>query len=236
MQPYIIIIPCYNEEKRLEVNKFLAFSSLHPGVHFIFVNDGSTDNTLEILNQIKVLLSSAEVINLPKNKGKGESVRQGFIKAIQKSSNYIGYLDADLSTSLEEFHHLHDKALQYNLDMVLGSRIKKIDTVIQRSFFRHITGRIIATLIDKKYKLGVYDTQCGAKIFRSILVKKIMNNPFRTKWFFDVEILYRVKHLQLDCKSAEIPLRNWINKKNSKLSVLSFPAVLKDLVTLFNKY
>jgi dolichyl-phosphate beta-glucosyltransferase len=235
MPSIAIIIPCYNEAKRINVSEFISFSIQYPDAQFYFVNDGSTDSTQNTLIQIQQSCS-AKIISLQKNSGKAEAIRQGFITALENQHDIIGYLDADLSTSLDEYFNLQEVLVGKRLDFVLGSRIKKIDTVIERSFFRHVVGRIIATFIDWKFKLGIYDTQCGAKVFRSAVIEKVVEEPFHTKWFFDVELLLRIRKNYSGYIAAEIPLSKWQNVLNSKLSVLSFPAVLKDLFVLLNKY
>lgn len=231
-----IIVPCYNEAKRLNADSFINFANSHPGTRFIFINDGSTDATGTILEYILSKTDSAIAINTGANKGKGEAVRQGMWKALELNSDYIGYIDADLSTSLEEFYSLMVLAEQKNADLVFGSRIKKMDTRITRSASRHYIGRVIATIIDKRFKLGVYDTQCGAKVFRSgVLIKEIIK-PFQTKWFFDVELLLRLKNHVAGLKAYEIPLSVWTNVKNSKISYAAFPEVIKELWVLSKNY
>lgn len=235
MPSIAIIIPCYNEAKRIQTSEFTRFSNEHEDIEFYFVNDGSTDETENLLLKIKES-SQSKIISSIKNWGKGNAIRKGLVTAIEDGFDLVGYLDADLSASLEEFLRLKDLLIDNRLDLVLGSRIKKIDTVIERSFFRHIVGRIIATIIDQKFKLGVYDTQCGAKIFRSSVLREIIDEPFSTKWFFDVELLLRIRKQHPHFNAAEIPLHRWHNVLNSKLSMLSFPSVLKDLFVLVNKY
>lgn len=214
---------------------FISFSNAHPDAQFYFVNDGSSDNTKELLLRIQQS-SNSFVICLEKNQGKAEAIRQGFIKAVENNHEFIGYTDADLSTPLIQFYKLKEVLINQNLDYVLGSRIKKIDTDIQRSFFRHIIGRVIASIIDLRFRLGVYDTQCGAKIFRATVLRKIIDKDFFTRWFFDVEILLRIRQGHSECNTAEVPLSKWHNVAGSKLNLLSFPSVLKDLWLLFNKY
>lgn len=230
-----IIVPCYNEARRMKASEFISFASHHSDIQFYFIDDGSTDNTAEVISEIQHS-SCVKIVTLEKNLGKAEAIRRGMIAALENQHNTIGYLDADLSTSLDEFLVLKNVLIERKFDFVLGSRIKKIDTIIERSFFRHITGRIIATFIDWRFRLGVYDTQCGAKIFRSDVVEKIVQERFYTKWFFDVELLLRIRNDKSNYRAAEIPLSSWRNVMNSKLSVLSFPAVVKDLFVLLNKY
>src|SRR5437868_14154596 len=106
MPSFAIIIPCYNEAKRLHKNAFVQFISIHPDVHIYFVNDGSTDGTGNILKELQEQSLSISIINLQQNKGKGEAIRAGMLQ-LYHEYEYIGYLDADLSTSLEEFYNLY---------------------------------------------------------------------------------------------------------------------------------
>lgn len=235
MSPIAVIVPCYNEANRMRISEFISFANKHPEVQFYFANDGSTDNTENLLLQMQQA-SPAKIISSKKNYGKAEAIRKGLIAAIDDGYEIVGYLDADLSTELEEFLRLKKIIDEKRIDMVLGSRIKKIDTIIERSFFRHIVGRVIATIIDQRFKLGVYDTQCGAKIFRSAIIKNMLQINFYTKWFFDVELLLRIKEQNKYFTAEEVPLSKWQNVQNSKLSILSFPSVLKDLFMLFHKY
>lgn len=235
MSSFAIIVPCYNEEKRLPTNAFEDFLNKYPEVHFYFVNDGSTDNTLEILQGLEKKSSAVSILNLAGNKGKGEAIRQGMLQLIAQH-NYIGYLDADLSTTLEEFYGLYQTILSKNVAIVFASRIKKADTVIERSYMRHLIGRTIATIIDKKFRLGCYDTQCGAKIFSTEVLINSIQEPFHTKWFFDVELFLRIKNQFGQLNALEIPLSVWRNVKDSKLNVLSFPIVSKELYLLLTKY
>ena len=236
MPSIAIIIPCYNEAARLQPVMFQNFISLHPDVQYFFVDDGSTDNTAQVLQQIKNIAPSSVIIPLRTNVGKGAAVQTGMLQAMQSNFLLIGYLDADLSTSLESFYEIGQTALHNQLDMALASRIKKIDTVIERSFLRHIIGRIIATIIDKHLQLGVYDTQCGAKVFTPAVLQNVLEKPFYTSWFFDVELICRIKKQHPQCRAQEIPLAVWRNVKDSKIGLLSFPKIIKELLVLLSKY
>lgn len=236
MQKIGIIIPCYNEALRLESETFIRFSRTHTDTVLIFVNDGSTDETGILLEKIKNQTSRIEIVSLQRNSGKGEAIRQGFLYALKGSFSYAGYLDADLSTTLEDYYSLARLAAQNMFDMVLGSRIKKIDTQIERSLFRHLIGRILATAIDLKFKLGIYDTQCGAKVFRTTIIEGVIQAPFYTRWFFDIEILLRLKKADKKFKATEVALPCWQNKKNSKINVFLFPLIIKEITVLLRRY
>ena len=235
MPSFAIIVPCYNEAKRLQQKAFVEFSKMHEDVHIYFVNDGSIDETQNILTGLQKQSVYFFTITLQQNKGKGEAIREGMLQ-LHNNYNYIGYLDADLSTSLDEFYSLYQKMLSKNVSVAFGSRIKKADTVIERSYVRHILGRTIATIIDKKFKLGCYDTQCGAKIFSSQILNDVIKRPFYTRWFFDVELFIRLKKNNSRLNALEIPLSVWRNVKGSKLNALSFATVIKELYILLTKY
>lgn len=232
MSSFAIIIPCYNEARRIDVAQFINFANLHGNVRLIFVNDGSTDDTLMHLEKIKKKATNISVISYSDNKGKAAAIHEGLRYALSLPVEFAGYLDADLSTSLEEIKSLFEFAQTRNVDIVLGSRIKKIDTKIERNPVRHLIGRIIATIIDQKFQLGIYDTQCGAKVFKAALIKNIIQEKFRTKWFADVELLVRIRKTANTFHAVEVPLQSWIDKKQSKLTILSGPQVIKDLAYL----
>lgn len=238
MSHFAIIIPCYNEAARLNKNQYLCFIEKHPEIRLLFVNDGSRDETMYVLEEIQSKApDQILIINLERNIGKGEAVRLGIKTALaQHPFDYIGYLDADLSTSLNEFYKIYQYGCQYKADLILGSRIKKVDTKIERSFLRHIIGRVIATIIDQRFNLGVYDTQCGAKIIKTSIIQTPTSGKFYTKWFFDVELLIRIKREFKSIQAVEMPLSTWKSVKGSNLNFFSFPKVLKELFILFIKY
>lgn len=238
MSKIAVVIPCYNEALRLKKEEFIRFAHNLSDVTLFFVNDGSTDNTQDELESIRNAAPAAiRILSLPVNKGKAHAVSQGIKSALAYSEySHIGYLDADLSTSTSEMYRLYQLALTNSYDYVLGSRIKLLNTVIERSFFRHLAGRVIATLIDSRYKLGVYDTQCGAKCFTNELAHAFAEKPFYTKWFFDVEILLRLRRLQPSGRGVEIPLTGWKDPGNSRISILNFAGVIRDIYFLFTRY
>jgi len=238
MQKIAIIVPCYNERKRLNAEAFKAFVQQHEDVFIIFVDDGSKDETAEVLHSIRTFHPDrVQVMSIEKNKGKANAVLAGMRMAVsEKSFAYIGYLDADLSTSPLEFYRLFEKMTTKDLDYILGSRIKLLQSSIRRSFLRHLSGRFIATIIDWKYSLGIYDTQCGAKIFKAPMVESLTATEFKTKWFFDVELFLRMRERFPRANGMEVPLSSWTDPGNSKLNWVHFPLVISELFTLMNNY
>ncbi len=226
-----LIIPCYNESSRLNIAEFLQSPS---NISFIFVNDGSTDNTVDII-KINFLNKDSHrfhLLDLKQNVGKGEAVRQGFLYIEKKSPafeniKWVGYWDADLATPLSEVNQFIAYASLYqNAEIILGCRLYRLGSNIQRNFTRHICGRFFATLISLIFNLGAYDTQCGAKLFRKELIAKIFREPFISKWIFDVELILRSRGYSM----IEYPLTSWKDVQGSKFHIFkSGMRALSDL-------
>jgi dolichyl-phosphate beta-glucosyltransferase len=219
-----IIIPCYNEEKGISNSEYSNFLDKNPEAFICFVNDGSTDKTLEVLQVLKTKHESQiQILSLEKNSGKAEAVRAG-IKYCNKNFQlqYIGYLDADLATTLEEFIDLRNY-LQGEIVFSFGSRIRKIGSRIERQNSRFLIGRVVATFISNILDIKVYDTQCGSKLFTREISEKLFQKEFISRWLFDVELFYRMvllfgreKAIQ---KMLEIPLKLWVEKGDSKVKL-----------------
>jgi len=233
-----IIIPCFNEENRLTKEPFLQLLSSGIDVLLLLINDGSTDNTQLLLEEIRKASSrNVAIISYSENKGKAYAVSRGMEHALQHTnSTYIGYLDADLSTSLDEFLQLAALAEHEQADYIFGSRIKLLNHFITRSAVRHICGRILTTIIDLRYQLSIYDTQCGAKLFTPAIAKIITASPFKTRWLFDIEIFLRIRAANRTAKGLEVPLKSWTDPGKSKISLLSFPRICGEYFQLVKYY
>ena len=231
-----IIIPCYNEEKRINADRFIAFAKVNPEIQICFVNDGSTDQTLRVLEE-SFRLPQFEVINLAKNRGKAEAVRQGVLANLD--AGVLGYFDADLSTPLEEFVRLAAE-LKGDVQFVFGSRILTVSANIVRSSYRHYFGRIIATFISNILKLPIYDTQCGAKVFSSEIARTTFSEPFSSPWLFDVEIFARLIQKFGYTKVRDIikeqPLLEWIEAGDSRITVMDMIKVPVHLLKIKLRY
>jgi glycosyltransferase involved in cell wall biosynthesis len=223
MSATAIIIPCYNEGKRLNQQAFLSFLADYKDYQLFFVDDGSIDNTFKVLTELETQSpTKINTLKNDKNLGKGESVRKGMIAAYntQKFAQ-IGFLDADLSTPLTEFVVLTDFLIQHDKKAVFGSRLKRVGANIDRSPIRHLVGRFFATLIGWTIKIPFYDTQCGAKVFSSDVVPTIISTPFVSRWLFDVEIILRLKQLlrkNVTSLLYEYPISEWNDVKGSKIT------------------
>ena len=236
-----IVVPCYNEADRLPFSQFENFLSLQPKVSVFFVNDGSIDKTEKVLMGLKNQFpNQIEVFNIRQNGGKANAVLTGFRQVLtQKGFDKVAYLDADLATSLEECHRL---SAQINEKVVLafGSRILKLDNQIKRKWYRFLLGRFVATAISNTLKLNIYDSQCGCKIFEFQTAEKIFDEPFISKWLFDVEIFFRMIHLfgrsEIQNHLREIPLKTWVDTPDSRVSPLYFFILWWDLFKISKKY
>jgi glycosyltransferase involved in cell wall biosynthesis len=232
-----LVVPCFNEAARLDVDAFRSFRLPGHQLEFVFVNDGSTDNTLQILETL-----GAPIVNLEKNSGKAEAVRRGILAAMDRSPDFVGFWDADLATPLSELPGMMETAGKSDAtQMVFAARVRLLGREISRRPARHYFGRIGATLISSSLGLAVYDTQCGAKLFRATQdAREVFSTPFLSRWIFDVEIIARfVQRWGRDrvAKSLyEYPVTRWHDVKGSKVKSRDFVRALRDLWKIHRAY
>jgi dolichyl-phosphate beta-glucosyltransferase len=236
MSDTCIVIPCYNEERRLDRAELerLAASS---GLRLLMVNDGSRDGTLAVLQSIAEASGGrVRALDLPRNLGKAEAVRAGLNAALASGAQVVGYVDADLATPVDEVLRLRAELDTAGCSVVMGARVARAGSRIDRKAARHVTGRLFATLASLMLGQRFYDTQCGAKLFRdSAALREALSAPFLSRWAFDVELLGRL----LDAAEPlpfsaflEVPLRQWIDPGGSKLSTASMLGAGFDLLRI----
>lgn len=242
----IIVIPCYDEAARLDVKRFEAFSSANANVDLLFVDDGSRDDTPSVLERLRQ--SNPERIRvhaLPRNLGKAEAVRHGLLQACESSPTYVGFWDADLATPLDEvrpFMQMLDS--RPDIEMVFGSRVNLLGRSVRRRLARHYIGRVFATAAAATLGVGVYDTQCGAKMFRvSDGFVERLREPFIGGWIFDVEMIAREIRARrgTDLPQAkeiiyEYPLTVWRDVAGSKIRLGDWFKVGANLGRIYFKY
>ncbi len=246
MRKTALVIPCFNEAGRLKGDKFVEALAKNQSLDLIFVNDGSSDDTGRKLAGICANYPArSSVIELEANSGKAEAVRRGVLKAIEERFDYIGYLDADLATPFAEIEKIEAELERKNAEMVLGSRVKLLGKNITRKLARHLVGRALATFISLALNLPVYDTQCGAKLFRnSAVIFEVFKEPFLTGWLFDVELIARFiianqasgKTKDNHFSIIEKPLDEWVDVQGSKVKLSHLPSIAKDMATIIYKY
>ena len=223
----IVVVPCYNEESRLQPRQFSEFLASDDQVNFLFVNDGSSDGTLHVLQSLRAKHPDRiEVLDKQPNGGKAEAVRRGMLHAMALGGfAYAGFWDADLATPLDVIPQLLSKlAASPQLQMIFGSRVRLLGHAIHRKPIRHYLGRCFATAVSIVLGLPIYDTQCGAKLFRiTPVLHSIFALPFQSRWIFDVEIVARFLTIHnRDASFAfdaiyENPLPRWDDVAGSKV-------------------
>jgi glycosyltransferase involved in cell wall biosynthesis len=239
VQEAVVIIPCFNEESRLETGPWLRLAS-EPGIRLLFLDDGSSDRTPEIIGRICAdSCGSIRLHSLTHNRGKAEAVRVGMTRAIREAPSIVGYVDADLSTPVEEVIRLIRKIESSSASVVMGSRVALSGYHIRRDPLRHYLGRVFATAASAILRATIYDTQCGAKFFRAgPLLEAVLEEPFHANWAFDVELLGRLltgtprlPPLEAD-DILEVPLHVWKDVPGSKMSAGGMIRAAFELVVI----
>ena len=238
-----VIVPCYNEEHRLDGEALRSFRLAAGEVTFCLVDDGSRDRTLEILRSLETSDPGRfHVLALAQNSGKAEAVRRGILEAIDRGTDVVGFWDADLATPLSEIDPLLSTfELRPEIEMVFASRVRLLGRDIDRRALRHYLGRVGATLISLTLGLAVYDTQCGAKLFRATpKTRALFERRFISRWIFDVEIIARYiethGHAAAAAAIYEYPIRVWHDVRGSKIRSTDFLRALGDLWKIGRAY
>ncbi len=236
-----LVVPCYNEEKRLDVPAYEAFFAEHADIAFVFVNDGSKDGTLQVLQSLaQKHPGQVQALDVQPNGGKAEAVRRGMLFAIDSGAyDYVGFWDADLATPLDAVVHFVDVFARHaRIDIVFGTRAQLLGRKIERKPSRHYLGRVFATGASLVLALPIYDTQCGAKLFRAIpRCRELFATPFGSRWVFDVELVARYcrEHSGLD-GIYEQPLDSWRDVGGSKVKPSDFVRAIGEMVVIYRTY
>jgi hypothetical protein len=166
------------------------------------------------------------------------------LAALDADADFVGFWDADLATPLEELPRFLDLlADRRDIDVVLGSRVKLLGRDIERHAWRHYLGRFFATIVSELLRLPVYDTQCGAKMFRATdALRAALDRPFTTSWLFDVEILARLIALEKGGTTVaadtfyELPLDEWRDVAGSKLAGGAYVKAASSVLAIYREY
>jgi len=245
----LIVVPVYNEAHRLQQAPFFEFlasdyTSDH-AVFFLFVNDGSSDDTLAQLEAMQRRRPDRIfILNKAINGGKAEAVRDGMAMAFTPPDayQYTGFWDADLATPLSAIPQLLGKVEgDPHRAMIFASRVRLLGRDIRRNPARHYLGRLFATSASLTLSLPIYDTQCGAKIFKVTPdLEYVLAAPFISRWIFDVEIVARFIKLKglAWCFSSiyEFPIDAWEDVAGSKLHPFDFLTAAADLFRVHRRY
>jgi glycosyltransferase involved in cell wall biosynthesis len=235
-----IIVPCYNEENRFPIQYWKEIVRAENEIRWLFIDDGSSDRTLEILQDLCAGTLS-RVSKCPKNGGKGNAIRKGFLEMLETEPEIevLGYLDSDGAFSKDDIFRLANIAIQrisssmtQPADAVISSRVSLSGREIKRKSTRHYLGRLIATVLTRKWSDAPYDTQSGYKLFlNSRSFRDAIKSDFSTRWFVDVELLTRIGiNNKGNLNVWEEPLFYWNDVAGSKLKSIKFYSIFLELL------
>jgi dolichyl-phosphate beta-glucosyltransferase len=211
---YSIIVPAYNEGARVGATLEQILDHLHAqewSAEVVVVDDGSRDNTLEVLNRFAQEHPQVRVLKNPGNQGKGYAVRNGMINA---RGDILLFTDADMSSPIAEAGKLF-AALEQGADVAIGSRWLDPSLQFQRqSLQRQALSRLYNLFLRIVLRFPYRDTQCGFKAFTRRAAEMIFPRQRVTRWGFDPEILFLAHRMEL--KVAEVPVR-WGHDPGSKI-------------------
>ncbi len=234
MKQLSLVVPAYNEEKRLPstLDALVSYMQEHfNSFEIVVVNDGSTDNTLSVINGYADKYDFVVPVNLTVNEGKGAAIKNGVFKS---SGEYILFIDADLSYALENI----DKSYRYikeKNDIVIGARdLFKKDSRHSYSIIRRLLSFSFNFLVETMLHLGIKDTQCGFKMFNAVVARQLFKHVSIKRFGFDVEVLFLAK--KMNFKIFRFPIE-MIPRENSSVSVIkdSF-RMLKDIFRIKVNY
>jgi dolichyl-phosphate beta-glucosyltransferase len=202
-----LVIPCYREGVRLprllDALAAEAIATARPPMEIIVVDDGSGGADVEREREATLAVAArleragtahtARFVASPRNRGKGWAIRLGWGEA-HPGSAWLGFVDADGAVSARETWRLASGLVRCgDVDVVAGTRVLMAGRAIERSLFRHLQGRVFATLAEETFHLGFYDTQCGLKFFRASALRPLLDTLREERWLLDIEILARLK-------------------------------------------
>lgn len=224
-KPYLsVIIPAYNESERLPMTLFdidKNLSQMDYSYEIIVVDDGSKDNTAEVVEKLTSIIKNLYLIDNEENKGKGGVVAQGMLEA--KGTIRL-FTDADNSTTIDQF----SKLLPYfkeGYQVVIGSRqAKDAEISVKQPLYRQIIGKVGNLFIRLMAVPEIEDTQCGFKAFTQEAAREIFSRLTIKRWGFDVEVLAIARILGYKIKEVGI---RWVN---DPLSLVRGSAYLKTLI------
>lgn len=231
---FSIVIPAYNEAKRIgkTLERILEFVNENElPCEIIVVDDGSSDETPHLVESMMKSHPQLRLIRLPTNRGKGGAVKTGVFNA---RGEYILFSDADLSTPIEELFNLF-YWIEKGYDIAIASRgLPQSRLEVHQPFFREFMGRIFNLLVRLFLLPGIYDTQCGFKLFRREVAMEVFKRQRFEGFSFDFEILYIAR--KLNYKIKEVPVV-WRNAPGSKVKVLrnGFSSLLDIFKTRWRK-
>jgi dolichyl-phosphate beta-glucosyltransferase len=230
-QPLVsVVIPAYNEAERIrpgleQILQYVQATGLD--CELILVDDGSSDDTAEVVRRHLNGALPLRVIRQDPNQGKAAAVKRGILAA---TGRFVGYADADMSTPFAEIDRFL-QALADGADIAIGSRsIAGADVQVRQPLPRALAGKLFGAFTRLVLLPGINDSQCGFKFFRREVARDLFSRQRLTGWAFDAELLYLA--WRLGYRVVQIPVR-WMNDPNTKVKMLSAgPRMVWDVLRI----
>jgi dolichyl-phosphate beta-glucosyltransferase len=225
-----LIIPCFNEEERLNFPLLNEYTDL---ISFFFVDDASTDKTYQAICQ-----QGFPCLRLKENIGKGPAIREGMLHfknaGMLQGFSWVGYWDADLTINLDEISGILTVAQERpDYDAFWCSRYQRFNQVSKTPLTRILLGKVFSLVVASFLKITMKDTQCGAKIFKSDLIKELFQSPLLSRWVFDLELYYRLDQKRI----YEFPIKSWDDQDDSRFHLFRDGiSALRDLIKIRRHY
>jgi dolichyl-phosphate beta-glucosyltransferase len=239
-----IVVPCFNEEKRIDISRWQSIVDNFADCHWVFINDGSSDGTSLLLK--KLVGDNVYQLDLATNHGKGNAIRAGLTHIITPppisslallNFSKVGYIDCDGAFELSDIKMMFSAAeerleVEPQYKVIIGSRVKLAGRQIERNKVRHYLGRLISTFICLGWENAPYDTQSGFKIFcLDSTFRDAVKVPFKTSWFFDIELILRLDALD-SLRIWEVPLMQWMEIGGSSIKSSRYFDIFRQILTI----
>ncbi len=230
MKDLSIIIPAYNEAKRIEptIRKFNDYLAKTAYIYEIIVaDDGSTDDTVDLIKKLELEIPSLRLVQCETNKGKGQAVRIGMLAAVGAIRLFS---DADGATPIEELPKILAPIENYEAKIAIGSRyLEGSEIAKSQPFYRRAWSRIANQFVQRLLLPGIVDPNCGFKAFEGKTAQLIFSQCTVNQWSFDLEVLGLARKNNIDI--CQIPVK-WIHDEASKGKLRHLPQEIKNLYTI----
>lgn len=238
MNTIALFIPCFNEEKRLKISEFQSFIEENKEViDFYFVDDGSSDLTIELLHNNLINNKNSFLVKIDQNIGKGNALRKAILEIYPSPYSYFGFIDADLEIPLIQILKLHKNIKESNCLMAISCRNLTDNISLKR--IRSLSSVVILFVANKiiKFSVDLKDTQCGCKLFKREIVESCFKNEFISEWLFDIEIFLRYKTYNYSReKICEVPIFEMAKTGKSNLKHIQNLRIIQQLFLINGHY